>query len=280
MHTMPNAADRTVLFRFLGRFVFAEPSRPDGTLSAIAVDVSYCRDVNAGCHKVVMSVPWGKVSSLGSTPPDEMFVSSASADPARDQLERIQQGVWDLEGRVLTVPGADTFSWQDKSSLVTFDRLAPGTPISSSAATSIGGPTAAIVRVRGGVGLARQMRSELLNLVPLKLANQSSNDPPERLADVVEIAVTTTPDPFVIEMASDGLGSPGAVIVTTEPGRPTVVTFSNLCTRTSFEDFDAELAALYEVLEQPPPTRERLVPRRVDTLNGRIDCHTPIAGSF
>jgi hypothetical protein len=59
-----------------------------------------------------------------------------------------------------------------------------------------------------------------------------------------------------------------------------VITISNLCTHSLFENFDAEFAALYEVLKSPEATCERKVPKQVADLNGKIDCHAAVYGTY
>jgi hypothetical protein len=277
-----DSTSRTVLFRFVGRFVFAQPRRPDGTLTVLAVDIGYARDIAAGRHRVAMTAPWGCIHSLGSCGPDLMVMSSASVEPSQDTPERIEQALWFLDGHTVTVGGRNDFRWGGHSAtLIAFDRLVPGNAgITPAVTQKPGGPTSAIIRLACGEGIARQMKNELLNLVPLSLANDTSGGETFRLADVVEVSVSTGPSPFVFTICSNQAPAPGSIAVLTQPHVPTVVTISNLCARSSFENFDSEFAALYEVLETPPITRDRLVPKRVEDLNGRIDCHSPVAGSY
>jgi hypothetical protein len=275
-------AEYSIVFRFVGRFVFAQDPANPGSLSALAINTEHCRDVSTPSHCVSMSIPCGRIHPLASRPPDFRFLSSASTTPQEDEMGLIEQGIWHLDDHVAHINGKTPFQWGDHHLIPEFEALVPSgnKKIATSAAKTLGGPTAAIIQLRCGTGVARQMVQQSVELVKLQDAIEPVKATAVTLADVVEVTVVTTGDPFFIRLCPGKSTAAGSVAVLTEDDRPTLVTFSNICTGSTFENFDKEFATLYEVLEEPPRTGDRLVPRRVNALNGRIDCHSPILGEF
>lgn len=282
--------DRTIRFRFVGRFVFAQKGNDKSPeLKVLAIDPTFCRDVPSECHRVALTAPWDCVNPLGSCLPDLRLFSSSTVDPRNDRPGRLEQGVWFLDGcniRIAPAPGGQPdFSWSDKDELLTFEALVnrKTASIDQRFTENVEGPTAAIFQVSTGSGRQNEAPevSEKIVLAHLHTANQACADDEARKAcDFVDVVLTKLkPDPYVISITSKDARR-RCISFLTQPNTETVVSISNLCPKTSFETFDAEFASLYEVLAKPPETRMRRVPKAVPDLNGKIDCHSPVYGNF
>ena len=137
---------------------------------------------------MAMTAPWGN-STRSAHPARSHVCLPASVDPVNDSPDRIQQALWNIDGHEVTVPAgghrlrSTRRRWS--RSIVWPAGFVHINERRHSARRTDGGHHPDCM----GTGVARQLRSELLHLVPMKIANQSSNGPPERLADVVEVAV-------------------------------------------------------------------------------------------
>jgi len=276
---------RTILFRFVGRFVFAQPKEDDGTLSVLAVNMQHARDVQSANHRVTMAISSGCVDPLGSCRPDLKCISAASVEPECDTMGRIEQLLCFLDGHEVRVsPYAHRFEWpsSEKGSILTFDELTDhrDSNIDPTYANNVAGPTAALIRFGDGVARSVQKKSESLETVRLRLAAQAASGYGKQRPDMVEIRLDVGPGPYAFSISGGAGGRHGLIRVLTEPYISTVITISNLCTHSSFENFDAEFAALYEVLRAPQAACERKVPKQVADLNAKIDCHASVHGTY
>ena len=161
------------VLRFSGRFVFVEqPSDAGPVVQALAVDMTFNRDVAAAPHRVLMAAPRAMADHLGTRPPDLTLVPSPNAAIDQTNHERLEQVVWELAGLDLEIDRGtgEPFRWQDRSMLFDMravlgpaarlrdDVLGPG---------PAGGPVSATVRIAAGIGDARQIADRTSDFVRL-----------------------------------------------------------------------------------------------------------------
>ncbi len=271
------------VLRFSGRFVFVEqPSDAGPVVQALAVDMTFNRDVASAPHRVLMSAPRAMVDDLGTRPPDLALMPSPNAAIDQTNHERLEQVVWELGGLDLEVDrgGGEPFRWHDRSMLFDMraalgsaarlrdDMLGPG-PAS--------GPASASVRMVTGLGDARQIADQTSDFVRLNAPLGEPVLSGLKLADYVDVRLVVPEDDpsIVIRIRRRGTPDPAsAIVLQADPDIPTVISFSNLCARTSASSCDTEFAALYEIFDGPDLVRTRLVPRLRETLTGKTDCYS------
>ncbi|HEX7086923.1 MAG TPA: hypothetical protein VF198_11200 [Vicinamibacterales bacterium] len=273
------------VLRFSGRFVFVEqPSDVGPVVQALAVDMTFNRDVASAPHRALMAAPRVMVDHLGTRSPDLTLMPSPNAAIDQTNHERLEQVVWELAGLDLEIDrgSGEPFRWQDRSMLFDMqtvlgasarlrdDVLGPG---------PAGGPVSASVRMVTGIGDARQIAERTADFVRLNAPLGEPALSGLKLADYVDVRVVVpTEDPsLVIRVRRRGAPGPvSAIVLQADPDIPTVVSFSNLCARVSASAHDTEFAAFYEVFEGQDLVRTRLVPRVRETLFGKSDCFAPV----
>jgi hypothetical protein len=134
-------------------------------------------------------------------------------------------------------------------------------------------PIKSVVHLQSGVAALQQMTREFFEWVTVKGQNSGAIGDKVRLADFVDVTLTSeVPTPLVLQARHRAGGPTTSIALKVLPDSPTIVTFTNLCSR-PFEPIDQEFAALYETLEKPTLTRDRLIPRAVSPrLGGDFDC--------
>ena len=269
------------VLRFLGRFVFVEQKSDGGpVVHAVAVNMTFNRDVASAPHRVLMSAPRAMVDHLGTRAPDLVVVPSPDAAMEQANHERLEQALWDLGGLDLEIDrgSGDPFRWQDRSLL--FDlREAVGQEARLREdlldRTRASGPVNATVRIAAGVGEARQIGDRTFEFVRLNEPLGMSRLSGRKLADYVDVRLEVPKDDpsLVIRVHRRAAPDPAsAIVLQADPDIPTVISFSNLCARVAAEPFDSEFAAFYDVFDAPELVRTRLVPRIRETLFAKVDC--------
>lgn len=258
-----------VTLRFMGRFVYAEKhkaAKPAGALDVLAVNMLYNPEVRAGRHQFALSVARTAVLQPGSLPPDLMVASQEEADLA-------EYGVWLLPDHDVTFEGAGTFAWSQRTNplLVDLSQLAPGAALDQAALVARGS-VAARVHIPAGTGESKQaVLGRSADFVALSDQNpQTPRIPAAPLADLVTVELSTDND-FMPVLVRSRAGGPLAAIMLKSAEEPTL-TFTNLCPL-PHGNVDEEFAALYEVLQNPPLSFNRLVPRETATLGHLDDCY-------
>lgn len=294
-------ADAHYAIRFVGRFVFAQPKTAQGAelpfVDALALNMEFNPDVKGAPHQFMMSASGEHVEPGKDRRPHDMIVAASTGDE-RD----IEQFIWNLRGMDVSfeVQQGSPFTWSDRVKLgrldILLDILNQASTLQKPLLTAPDktGLVVGSVHVDVGSGTAERLIDGRVNFVtietpdvPADLSKLPGSVPrddnedgtPEEfpLADLVTVNLTLPQDAkLTIHLTPRGDGTPGKVVLT-ENGRPTVVTFSNLCTQLNTQ-VDEEYAGLYEVFQAKPKARARLVPKRATQLGGGTeDCYS--AGS-
>jgi hypothetical protein len=281
----------TFTLRFYGRFVFAEPYRGDASLGMVHVlptNPQFNQEVGAEKHQFVVAAPRTRVVPLGTRRAD--MIMMAAMPPTQSE-----HAIWDLTDCELVIGSANTFQWagakdrhqspfvkdaatDEMVSVANLRELTNNAGSFSDSllnATGTAGVTTATIRLHEGTATPRQMAPENFEFVPVKDPNAVAPAiGVRRLADFVDVDFNMPPEKplLVMQIRSRSGGPVTAIAVNALPALTTIVTFTNLCSR-PYEPIDQEFAAHYEVLENPPLTRDRLIPRAVaPRLGGDFDC--------
>jgi hypothetical protein len=270
------------VLRFHGRFVFVERTVAGApALHALAVDMTFNRDVPSAAHRVLMAAPRAVVDELGTRPPDFTMLPSPAGALEATNPERLEQVVWELAGLDAALdPAGDPFGWKDDHALLFDMREALGDGARLRDDVLPGGrtgPVTASLQLSSGAAAAGQIVEQTSDFVRFALPLGEPVLRDRRLADYVDIRISTSEPSLVFRVRQRGApGATGAIVVQADPDIPTVVTFTNLCARVSASPHDAEFAALYELFDAPDLVRNRLVPRVQPTLTGKVDCYSPV----
>jgi hypothetical protein len=269
----------SVLVRFFGRFVFAEPlkaGQPTGELNVLAVNMEHNTDVNSDSHDFLMTSARARVAVPGSRRPDLNVMSTAGSTDRDAEL-----AVWNLRDYEVVIAGSRNFSWADRSKLADLATLTGNTARFNTDNLRTAGlfsPVHAQVRFATGRGTALQMDpAQTVSFVQVDRTPSGIKD--VAVADVVEVAITLPKDEkmmtFHLRNRSGGPAS-SIVVAGDEDAAPTVVNFSNLCrSGHGHRTFDDEFANFYEVLQNPGVLRHRLIPARTATEGLEFDCFFP-----
>jgi hypothetical protein len=271
-----------ITLRFFGRFVFVQPRKadPSSPLDVLAVNMQQNRDIRASKHTLVMTAPREMAVAVGAHPADLMVMIPGAAS-----LAQCEHALWFLDGYNVTCENGERFDWpKNHDELIELAALNDGDGKVSTRAFAANSPlVSSIIRVTGGTVTVSQVNDETLDFVRLKAPREVIKGG-FRLADVIEITmkVPSKSQHVMFRLTPrDGAHAVSTVIITGNDDAPTFVTFSHLCSggRPGGE-VDEEFAALYEVLERPPLTRERLIPRLRPTLGTRNDCYKSASATF
>jgi hypothetical protein len=250
--------------RFSGRFLFAEPSKPDGASKGVLNVLALAlKD-----HRVFMTVPRGSTLPRSEWGPD--FEQPAFSLVTGNKVS-VEHLVWDCAGRRLAVKGNSPFGWGAGEA----DQLADlgaiehirGNTVTFNPAHAEGGSAdvASLVAISTGSGVTKRGVDKKYNFVPQGDGVNSSRrvyEDSRLLADLVEVTVDAPS--LTIDM---GTGRDGRAYSVTVVGRndvDTVVTFSNLCPSGSVGVIDAEFAEYYRLFNHEVEAADRLVAEEHD----------------
>ena len=264
---------RTVVLRFLGRFVCAEQHRggiPAGVLDVLATDMQFNPEIRSGRHQFALSIPRASVVQPGSRPPDLMIGS-------QDEPDLAEHGIWLLHNHDVMLTGEKTFRWATRRdpTLIDLAVLSPEAKLDP-AAVYARGAVIGRVHLPLGTGAAQQIiPGKTVKFVRLSEQGIDRGDDPLPIADLVVVTIDLADDAtsLAVFMKSRAGGPTGAVVVKVVNDEPTILTFTNLCPLPHSE-VDEEFAGLYDVLQNPPLTVVRLVPKeQVPRLGHLDDCY-------
>ena len=280
----------TFTLRFYGRFIFAEPHKGDhslGMVHVLPINPQFNQEIGAEKHQFAVAAPRRRLVPLGTRRAD--MIMMAAMQPTESE-----HAIWNLADHEIVIGSANTFQWSSPkerrqspfvqdvahNGVVTIANLSEltgeegrfGEAFLNSRGTD--GVVTAAIRLHEGTATLRQMAPEVFEFVQVKGPN--ATDPigePRRLADFVDVVLNMPDDrPLLVMQIRHRDGGPlTAIALNALPGLTTLVTFTNLCAR-PYEPIDQEFAALYEILENPPLTRDRLIPRAAPRLGGDFDC--------
>jgi hypothetical protein len=281
----------TMVLRFYGRFVFAQPhkgGKPLKRVNILAVDPTFNPDVRGDEHRFLMTAPRRAVSTDGTRPADFVAMSSQRAD-------RAEYLGWDFSGSDVIVAPANEFELREDDAAVLLSlndltgnsgKLLPIQRHSEGSTPAVTG----VVRLGGGVATPRAIEKKSASTFvtfadrfnEVRFKNRSAEKPP---ADYVEVVVQVTKN-LEISLARTRQDPVSSIVIDpdyrikTDEGEEvikTIVSFSNLCGASRSDD-DAEFASLYDVLTDPPPVRDRFIPRHeragAGTRGIRFDCYS------
>lgn len=291
-------ADAKYTLRFVGRFVFAHGTRqtadgdslPEPFVDVLALNMQFSADAAADPHRFFMSAPRGRVVQPGGRPLNLVLMASV---PDTDHAE---QAVWELTGHDVSFNAGGGFVWDDKSTIADLNDLVTRTPPGNGrkvfnsarppafnktllAAAEKSDLLNGAIRIASGRGAASQFVSSEVDFVQLPFADRNVGKS-LKIADLVTIRLTLPEESPLHVTLTPRNGGPRSVITLTQQGE-TIVTFTNLCTRPT-RQVDDEFAAMYEVLQDAPAVRDRLVPKSSvgGVLVGTEDCYPPAFVSY
>jgi hypothetical protein len=265
-----------IRLRFYGRFVFAQQEQPETPpqVHILAANMAHNSDVGASKHRLVITAPREKTAFDGRRPPDLMLM--ASNVPTNQGITHAEHAVWELEGYNLSIDG-DGFNWTDNHrGLIDFatlndkkNRVSPRIRDEKNAPM-----VTSIIHLTRGFGAC--LFGEVVDFVEFGAPDRPPT-PGLKLADAVEVRIDVPSDDakYVEFRLSSRKSASGdeTIRVMADDAATTFVSISNLCSGVRQGNVDKEFAGLYEVLEQPRPLRERLVPKPRPNLNNRNDCY-------
>jgi hypothetical protein len=264
------------VLRFYGRFVVVDHGASAAKISLLALNVTFDGAVHAEPHRLMMAAHRRKVADTTTVGADAIVVQ-----PGVD-ADLLDTALWDVSGRRLTLAATGGFRWQvpptdaaNGVGLADLRQLSPGTPFDLTHMNAFGKakPVAAIVDVAAGAGLVGQIDQAPSGFAPLRDASSAGGPFNLRLAEFVEVRLSL-PDnnPQMVFEVTDEQAAEGRIALVTDANDPTMVTFSNLCTAGE-RTVDEEFACSYQVLVDPPPVPDRLVPVTPPTLGRQFPCY-------
>jgi hypothetical protein len=280
----------TFTLRFYGRFVFAEPydgDKSQGMIHVLATNLQFNQEVGADKHQFVVSAPRTRLVPLGTRRADLIMMAAMPPTQA-------EHCVWNLADHEIEIGTANTFRWsgakdphqspfvKDASGddVVTVANLRALTDNNGRlsqallSGTGTDGVVTAAIRLHEGTATPRQMAPENFEFVAIKESQDTTPKPDRhRLADFVDVDFNIPlEDALLMKIRHRSGGPVTSIALNALEDLTTVVTFTNLCSR-PYDPVDLEFAAHYEVLENPPLTRDRQIPRAVaPRLGGDFDC--------
>lgn len=243
----------TFLIRFYGRFVFAEPKN-GGAVRALAIDPSYVTELGLARHHLLLSARHADVSADGTRQ-----ANFAVMPPFDQSPSRLEQRVWSLDGCDLGLPTSGGISWMAKAMLPDLAMLTNGGAILDTdfpyATSVIEIPSGTLTGMRMGTARAYEF-------VPFSnTAGPGQFDTPA-VADVVEWRFEASSDLQIDVAPRNRIPSARQTVVLKGSDRePVTATLSHMCAAGSHRAYDAEFAALYLALKNPPKLEDRLIPR-------------------
>ena len=247
----------TIKIRFVGRFVFTVSAKSPAELKVIAIDPSRVSSIGSAPHNIFATALKSQIEpKTDSRRPDfDLMVPINGVD-----ADAMEQAVWNLVGCEASVAG-DGFSWREQPSQEDLPNLrrfgGTGKIVDS------GDKVSAIVRITTGVGYPVSLKIRVVStFVPFGSPDTPTpNAPTGHLADMIEVELKDTAAIRIEVKGRGGSGTPSAICIrAVNPGETAVISFSNVCGHVPHVGADKEFAALYEVLETPPPMAERLIP--------------------
>lgn len=264
------------IVRFVGRFVFAYqgPKENPTSVVALAVDMTFNRDLGGEAHRVMLTAPRSKVEALGARRADLTLFC-----PSKGASEGAQILAWDLGGHdTLVAEGAPgglrLNSWDDVPDVRHLSGGSFRRDVLS--ADRQHGPVACRFRIAAG-SLTPVYFDQLKRVAfaPYGEVQPKPTEPSVPLPDAVEVGIATDGVlPLQLTRHGDGVASSIIILPALHDAEsPVVVTITNLCTRPGADD-DREFAAYYDLLSQPAQARRRLVPFNVagPQMGRHADC--------
>jgi hypothetical protein len=245
--------------RFIGRFLFAYTGTRESpsVVTPLAIDMAFNPDLAVPLHRLLVVVPRMNTQTLGTKPAElTLFGPTPGAD------EEAQLLVWDVGGydvypRITKGGGITLVDWEDVPDVGEFTRAAGGK-------ARFSGPPdrATLSRFTLTAGQFRAIQFDPNKKVTFEPFGQDGprDTPHKPLPDVVDVELELNGPLYLdLERRSDGSRSSIGITPSRRPRERLVITVSNLCPRPG-STFDREFAALYEIFDNPPPLRERLIP--------------------
>jgi hypothetical protein len=261
------------LLRFVGRFVFAYEgnNKTPGNVTALAMRMTANRDLQFSPHRLFLTVPRSHVKTLGVRRADMTVF-----EPAKGLDFNAQLFIWDLEGHdawpVGDRSGFTLAYWDDVPDVgvlaspqyPTKGKAAPPLPFNKDFVDPVKpppGPVAFRVFFANGDFTPRKLDfAKKASFEPLG-HGEPYEVPTEDVPDVIDIEVKVD-GPLYLNLRRHVDGAPSSIAITPAESpslEPLVVTVTNLCTEQGSE-YDREFAAYYDVLQEPPHPRARLIP--------------------
>lgn len=264
-----------VTIRFAGRFVFA--CSGVGDLHVLAINPAAKEGIKSQPHSLLFTAPHAgsrsgheeriAASEMQELQPTYRLLTSAHSS-------RADHAVWNLLGRDVDInvthhveQYGGGFSWNkgDSSELADLMTLA-GHPFNRSALEPngmAGNLITSVIHLPAGTGAPRQVVANKLRYHFQKFSAPGTPvGDTVQLADLVEVTLSVN-GALQMAVTPRESGAAGIISVEADSVQPTIVNFTNLCT-TSHVGPDQEFAALYDVLFEAPPLKDRLIPKVVD----------------
>jgi hypothetical protein len=251
-----------LLVRFYGRFVFVQNKKDPTHLTALAIDMA--RQGLAEKHDAFMTILESNVNRTART--DECVPSHRIIGTDLSPYEAARD-FWKIEGCHIDIPVQGGFRWADTRVTTPIADLNALIKPQTAKMLPLDSVASAVITLHAGTGVASHLTT--LKFMEYKYVlygnhTQETNDPQTKLADMVQVSIKL---PGSTKLVVTKAGDVKTVALEPKfaghqfPVPAVVLSFSNLCTRSSAGVYDTEFAAFYDILEDPPAKTTRKIPK-------------------